>query len=347
MKAGCVFLVVFWCRYCGWFSSRFSSRFSFRFSVRSSFRPSFRSSPRFVSRFALRLVSSFRSSVRSPFRPSVRFSVSSVSGGRFVERAVFVSSLWRVVLCSLSCLCAVVAMRVRVSSMWSVQWMAGCGRQCVVSACRVAGCEACCSARCWAGRDDRLMARRCSPCCSFAYRSFVFSCRLSGRGGEAIDAPFLSARLGGLSGGGLCAVGDDDVIGMSLLFVSRVGRRGDGVSSRSSSRFSSRRASRLAFRCGVSCGVSLCFSFSRLVVAFCRLVSFRSCVVLVADVCGDVVRGSSHVGSILSLASRFVPPSCASFRPSSCSHFVSSCSCRYRGGDAARVRRGGDVIFIM
>lgn len=75
MKAGCVFLVVFWCRYCGWFSSRFSSRFSFRFSVRSSFRPSFRSSPRFVSRFALRLVSSFRSSVRSPFRPSVRFSV--------------------------------------------------------------------------------------------------------------------------------------------------------------------------------------------------------------------------------------------------------------------------------
>ena len=46
---------------------------------------------------------------------------------------------------------------------------------------RVAGRGACRLAGRWAGRDDRLMAGRCSPCCSFACRSFVFSYRLAGR----------------------------------------------------------------------------------------------------------------------------------------------------------------------
>lgn len=126
------------------------------------------------------------------------------------------------------------------------------------------------------------------------------------------------------------------------------------LASRFSFRFSPRvvvsccRASRLAFRCGVSWRrlvVLLVFSSRRSILPS-RLVSFL-CRARGGCVCCDVVRGSSHVGSILSWASRFVHSSRVSFRPSSCSHFVSSCSCRYRGGDAARVRRGGDVIVIM
>lgn len=62
----CVFLVVFWCRYCGWFSSRFSFRPSTRF-------------PRFVPRLAFGPFCSFRSSPRSSlrfsFRPSFRLFV--------------------------------------------------------------------------------------------------------------------------------------------------------------------------------------------------------------------------------------------------------------------------------
>lgn len=153
----CGFLVsVLWM-----FSACSSPHFSFRFSLRSASRSVFRLAFRPVSHVSLLFppfvspfgpFPSFRSSPRLSPRLSFRFSVSSVSGGRFVERAVFVSSLWRVVVCSLSCLCAVVAMRVRVSSMWSVQWMAGCWRQCVVSAFRAAGRVACRSARRGAGR---------------------------------------------------------------------------------------------------------------------------------------------------------------------------------------------------
>lgn len=62
----CVFLVVFWCRYCGWFSSRFSFRPSTRF-------------PRFVPRLAFGpfcpFCSSPRSSLRFSFRPSFRLFV--------------------------------------------------------------------------------------------------------------------------------------------------------------------------------------------------------------------------------------------------------------------------------
>lgn len=62
----CVFLVVFWCRYCGWFSSRFSFRPSTRF-------------PRFVPRLAFGPFCPFRSSSRSSlrfsFRPSFRLFV--------------------------------------------------------------------------------------------------------------------------------------------------------------------------------------------------------------------------------------------------------------------------------
>ena len=56
-------------------------------------------------------------------------------------------------------------------------------------ACRMAGRGA--------GRDDRLMAKWV-----LCVARSLFSYRLFGYGGEAIDAPFLSARLGGLSGGG-------------------------------------------------------------------------------------------------------------------------------------------------
>ena len=54
--------------------------------------------------------------------------------------------------------------------------------------------------------------------------SFAFSYRLAGSVVEAIDALFLSARLGVLSGddGGVLA-GGGDVIGMSFLFVFRIG----------------------------------------------------------------------------------------------------------------------------
>lgn len=66
MKAGCVFLVVFWCRCCGWFSFRPSSRLSFRPSPRFSFRRSTRS---VVSPFG-----SFPCFVFRPaFRPAFRF----------------------------------------------------------------------------------------------------------------------------------------------------------------------------------------------------------------------------------------------------------------------------------
>lgn len=63
-----------------------------------------------------------------------------------------------------------------------------------------------------------------------AYARFAFSCRLAWRGGGSMDAPFLSARLGGLSGDGGIVGGVPagrrrgcDAIGMSLLFVSRIG----------------------------------------------------------------------------------------------------------------------------
>lgn len=90
MKTGCVFLVIFWCWCCGWFSlrpsSRFSSRFSFRFSVRSSSRPSFRSSTRHAFRSALLLVFPFRSSPRLSPSLSFRFSVWSCRGSVCVSR---------------------------------------------------------------------------------------------------------------------------------------------------------------------------------------------------------------------------------------------------------------------
>ena len=98
MKTGCVFLVIFWCWCCGWFSlrpsSRFSSRFSFRFSVRSSSRPSFRSSTRHAFRFAPRPVFSV-SFFAPPFaQPIVSFVRLGVSGGRFVGTRRFVLLVW-------------------------------------------------------------------------------------------------------------------------------------------------------------------------------------------------------------------------------------------------------------
>lgn len=70
-----------------------------------------------VSRFALRFVSSlvppfcsfFRFALRPAFRSasSFRFSVLACRMVDFVGRAVFVSSLWRAVVCFLSCLCVV------------------------------------------------------------------------------------------------------------------------------------------------------------------------------------------------------------------------------------------------
>lgn len=66
MKAGCVFLVVFWCRCGGWFSFRPSSRLSFRPSLRFSFRRSTRS---VVSLFGPFL----RFAFRPAFRPASRF----------------------------------------------------------------------------------------------------------------------------------------------------------------------------------------------------------------------------------------------------------------------------------
>lgn len=85
VKAGCVFLVIFWCRCCGCFSTRSSTRLSFRFSLR------------FALRLDLRLVSSV-SFLAPPFvQPLISFVRLGVSGGRFVGRAVFVSSSWRAV----------------------------------------------------------------------------------------------------------------------------------------------------------------------------------------------------------------------------------------------------------
>lgn len=98
MKTGCVFLVIFWCWCCGWFSlrpsSRFSSRFSFRFSVRSSFRSSLHSVARFAFRFAPRPVFSV-SFFAPPFaQPLVSFVRLGVSGGRFVGTRRFVLLVW-------------------------------------------------------------------------------------------------------------------------------------------------------------------------------------------------------------------------------------------------------------
>lgn len=164
----------------------------------------------FIPFFGPFLVSSFVpffAPLRLSFRPSARFLVSflgslsvppfcsflrlGVSGGRFVGRAVFVSSsgAGRAFI-SLSCFGAVGAMcRHVVSLMGAVRKMAWQGV--------CAGRGACRSARRWAGRDGRLMAKWV-----LCVARSLFSYRLFGYGGEAIDAPFLSARLGGLSGGG-------------------------------------------------------------------------------------------------------------------------------------------------
>lgn len=80
MGTGCVFLVVFWCRCCG-----FSSSLSFRFSLRSVARPAFRSAFRFVSS-VLFLAPLFA-------QPSRFVYFVLACRGRFVGRAVFVSSL--------------------------------------------------------------------------------------------------------------------------------------------------------------------------------------------------------------------------------------------------------------
>lgn len=89
---------------------------------------------------------------------------------------------------------------------------------------RVAGCEA--------GRDDRLRTLWRFPCRLLACRSFVFSCRLSGRAARwrmhrfcqlvlaacrAMAASWVDASVDGMAlrdGGG--------VIGVLFLFVSRV-----------------------------------------------------------------------------------------------------------------------------
>lgn len=162
----------------------------------------------FASFFTPFLVSLFASFRRS-FRLSARFSVS-LFAPPFGLPHRFVSPFWRVgwsilwVAPFLSALCggrSFVFFRASVSWRWRIlcRIVDGGGSADGV-ACRVAGCGACCSARRQAGRDDRSPARWCSSCRSFAHRSFAFSFRLSRGGGEAIDTPFLSARLGGLSG---------------------------------------------------------------------------------------------------------------------------------------------------
>lgn len=104
--AGCVFLVVFWCRYCGWFSVCLSSRSSFRSSLSSVFRPVPRFSPRpvlpvspfspsfappfrFVCSFG-RVVEAVRAAVFGAGRLACRLAWRDV--GAFVVCAVFVSS---------------------------------------------------------------------------------------------------------------------------------------------------------------------------------------------------------------------------------------------------------------
>lgn len=94
--ATCVFLFLWrWggvCFSCGFLVSvlwMFSASSSSRLSFRSSLRPV----PRFAFRSAIRLVFPFRSSPRLSARPIVSFLRLGVSGGRFVGRAVFVSSL--------------------------------------------------------------------------------------------------------------------------------------------------------------------------------------------------------------------------------------------------------------
>lgn len=331
-EGGVCFSCGFLCRCCGWFSFRSSFRFSFRLSPRSVLR--------LASRFAFRPVPSFRFSVRSPFRPSVRFSVWACQGSvcwsrRFCQ---FFRAGGRLYFL---CLGVVAAMWGHVVSlMWSVRWMVWLGVCAGRMAFRVAERVACCSARRWSGRDDRLMVGQCSPCCSFACRSFVFSFRLSGCGGEAIDAPFLSARLGGLSGGGgvvdgcvsgWCAVGMAVMSSACCFFSFLVsGGRGDGVSSRSSSRFSSRVGvpSCVSCRRPVSRIVSflvLCRGFaSRVGVGVSFLVSFLvscrrpvlSCVSCrccpVAPFLSARVLVSSRLFSSLSLLLCVFVPSCVS-----------------------------------
>lgn len=94
--ATCVFLFLWrWggvCFSCGFLVSvlwMFSASSSSRLSFRSSLRPV----PRFAFRSAIRLVFPFRSSPCLSARPIVSFLRLGVSGGRFVGRAVFVSSL--------------------------------------------------------------------------------------------------------------------------------------------------------------------------------------------------------------------------------------------------------------
>ena len=165
--------------------------------------------PRPASRFAFSLRSASRSVFRLAFRPVSHVSLLSQPFG---PPHRFVSPFWRVgwsilwVAPFLSALCggrSFVFFRASMSWRWRIlcRIVDGGGSADGV-ACRVAGCGACCSARRQAGRDDRSPARRCSSCRSLAHRSFAFSFRLSRGGGEAIDAPFLSARLGGLSGCG-------------------------------------------------------------------------------------------------------------------------------------------------
>ena len=80
----------------------------------------------------------------------------------------------------------------------------------------------------------------------------------------------------------------------------------------------------------------------------CSILPFRlvfcPCVLLVVDAGGgDVVRGASHVDSILSWVSRLVPR----FVSSSCSRPVPFVLLDYCGGEAARVGCGVGVLVVM
>lgn len=170
----------------------------FRPASRLVFHSVFRSVPRFVLRSVLRpassLVSPFGSFPRFVPRFALRSALLFVSPFGRVGWAVcwsrrFCHLVWgERAFISLSCFGAVGVMcRHVVSLMGAVRKMAWRGV--------CAGRGACRLARRWAGRDGRLMAKWV-----LCVARSLFSCRLSGCDGEAINAPFLSARLGGLSG---------------------------------------------------------------------------------------------------------------------------------------------------
>lgn len=145
--AGCVFLVVFWCRYCGWF------RPVPRLVLRSVLRPALP----FVSSFVPFFGPFFHVVFRSAFVSFLcSFFCLGVSGGRFVGRAVLFCSSGSGGVCSFSCFGVVAAM-------WGVCIVDGGGSADGV-ACRVARCIAFRAAGRVTCRSERRGAGRGGVC---------------------------------------------------------------------------------------------------------------------------------------------------------------------------------------